>query len=70
MLAYEEFTKEDNPIMFETFKCQEGADSLLFLQLYIYHYGYIVPAVVNEIQAEDGLVYIEAVTKNKKSKSF
>ena len=64
-LAYEEFTKEHNSIVFETFECLEGADSLLFSQLWIYHYCNMVPVVVNEIQTEDGLVYTEAVTKNK-----
>ena len=39
---------------------------LLFSQLCIYYYVYMVPAVVNEICDEDGLVYTEEVTKNKK----
>ena len=30
-LAYEEFTKKYNPIVFENFKCLEGVEPLLFL---------------------------------------
>ena len=67
-LAYEEFTKEHSPIIFENFKCPEGVEPLLFSQLCIYYYVDKVPAVVHEIQAEDGLVYTEAVTKNKDGK--
>ena len=37
-----------------------------FSQLCIYYYADVVPAVVNEIQDDDGLVYTEEITKNKK----
>ena len=66
-LPYEGFTKKHNPI-FENFECLEGTDPSLFSQLYIYYYSNVVPTVVSEIQAEDGLVYTEAVTKNKEGK--
>ena len=67
-LAYEEFTKKHNPIVFENFECPEGVEPLLFSQLCIYYYADKVPAVVHEIEAEDGLVYTEAITKNKDGK--
>ena len=67
-LAYEEFTKEHNPIVFENYECSEGVEPLLFSQLCIYYYADIVAAVINEIQTEDGLVYTEAITKNKDGK--
>ena len=67
-LAYEEFTKEHNPIVFENFKCPEGVELLFFSQLCIYYYANKLSAVVNEIQTEDGLVYTEPVTKNKDGK--
>ena len=67
-LAYEEFTKKHSPIVFENFECPEGVEPLLFSQLCIYYYADKVPAVVHEIQAEDGLVYTEAITKNKDGK--
>ena len=67
-LAYEEFTKKHSPIVFENFKCPEGVEPLLFSQLCIYYYVDKVPGVVHEIEAEDGLVYTEAVTKNKDGK--
>ena len=61
-LAYEEFTKMHNPIVFENFECLEGVELLLFSQLCICYYADKVAAVVNEIEAEDGLVYIVAIT--------
>ena len=64
-LAYEEFTKEHNTIIFENFECPEGVGPLLFLQLCIYYYAGMVPTVVNEIQTEDSLEYTKATTKNK-----
>ena len=67
-LAYEEFTKEHNPIVFENFKCPEGVEPLLFSQMCIYYYADKVPAVVNDNQSEDGLAYTEAITKNKHGK--
>ena len=67
-LAYEEFTKEHNPSVFENLKCPKGVEPLLFSQLCIYYYADKVPAVINEIQIEDGLIYTEAVTKNKDGK--
>ena len=67
-LAYKEFTKKHSPIMFETFKCPDVVETLLFSQLCIYYYVDKVPAVVHEIEAEDGLVYTEAVTKTKDGK--
>ena len=54
--------------MFENFECPEGVEPLLFSQLCIYYYADKVPAVVHEIEAEDGLVYTEAITKNKDGK--
>ena len=39
---------------------------LLFFQLCIYYYADVVSAMVNEIHDEDGLVYTEEITKNKK----
>ena len=67
-LAYEEFTKKHNPIVFENFECPEGVKPLLFSQLCIYYYTDKVPAVVQEIETEDDLVYTDAVTKNKVGK--
>ena len=52
--------------MFEDFECLDGVNPLLFSQLCIYYYADVVPAVVNEICDEDGLVYTKEVTKNKK----
>ena len=67
-LAYKEFTKEHKPIVFENFECLEGVEPLLFLQPCIYYYADKVPGVINEIQTEDGLVYTEAITRNKDGK--
>ena len=64
-LAYEEFSKKHNPIVFENFECPKGIEPLLFLQLCIYYYANKVPSVVNETGTEDGLVYTKAITKNK-----
>ena len=52
--------------MFEDIECLDGVNPLLFSQLCIYYYADVVPAVVNEICDEDGLVYTKEVTKNKK----
>ena len=52
--------------MFEDFECLDGVNPLLFSQLCIYYYADVVPAVVSEICDEDGLIYTEEVTKNKK----
>ena len=52
--------------MFEDFECLDRVNPLLFSQLCIYYYADVVPAVVNKICDEDGLVYTEEVTKNKK----
>ena len=49
-----------------TLNAQMESDPLLFSQLCIYYYADVVPAVVNEIQDEDGLVYTKEITKNKK----
>ena len=68
-LAYEEFTKKHSPIVFENFECPEGVEPLLFSQLCIYYYADKVSAVVHEIEAEDGLVYTEAITKTRMVKS-
>ena len=67
-LAYQEFLKKYNINVFEDFECPDGVNPLLSSQLYIYHYADVVPAVVNEIQDEDGLVYTEEITKNKEGK--
>ena len=52
--------------VFEDFECQDGVNPLLFSQLCIYYYADVVPAVVNEIQDQDGLIYTEEIIKNKK----
>ena len=44
----------------------DGVNPLLFSQLCIYYYADVVPAVVNKIQDEDGLIYTKEITKNKK----
>ena len=67
-LAYQEFLKKYNINVFEDFECQDGVNPLLFSQLCIYYYAHVVPAVVNEIQDEDGLIYTKEITKNKKGK--
>ena len=54
--------------VFKDFECPAGFNPLLFSQLCTYYYADVVPAVVNEIQDEDGLVYTEEITKNKKGK--
>ena len=66
-LAYQEFLKKYNIDVFEDFECPDQVNLLLFSQLCIYYYVDVVPAVVSEIQDEDGLIYTEEVTKNKKS---
>ena len=65
-LASPEFLKKYNINVFEDFECPDGVNPLLFSQLSIYYYADVVPAVVNKIQDEDGLVYTKEVTKNKK----
>ena len=51
--------------MFEDFECLDRVNPQLFSQLCIYYYADVVPAVVNKICDEDGLVYTKEVTKNK-----
>ena len=58
-LAYQEFLKKYNINVFEDFECPDRVNPLLFSQLCIYYYADVVPAVVNEKQDEDGLVYTE-----------
>ena len=65
-LAYQEFLKKYNINVFEEFEWLDGVNPLLFSQLCMYYYADVVPAVVSEIQDEDGLVYTEEITKNKK----
>ena len=65
-LAYQEFLKKYNINVFEDFECPDGVNPLLFSQLCIYYNADAVPAVVNEVQDEDGLIYTEEITKNKK----
>ena len=65
-LAYQEFLKKYNINVFEDFGCPDGVNPLLFSQLCIYYYADVVPAVMNEIQDKDGLVYTKEITKNKK----
>ena len=55
-----------NTDVFEDFECLGGVNPLLFSQLCIYYYADVVPAVVNEVQDKDGLVYTKEITKNKK----
>ena len=68
-LAHQEFLKKYNIDVFEDFECPDGVNPLLFSQLCIYYYADVVPAVVNEIQDEDGLDCPEQITKHKKVKS-
>ena len=65
-LAYQEFLKKYNINVFEDFECLDRVNPLLFSQLCIYYHADVVPAVVNEICDEDGLIYTTKVTKNKK----
>ena len=65
-LAYQEFLKKYNIDVFEDFECPDRVNPLLFSQLCIYCYADVVSTVMNEICDEDGLVYTEEVTKNKK----
>ena len=65
-LAYQEFLKKYNIDVFEDFEYPDGINTLQFSQLCIYYYADVVPAVVNEIKDEDGLVYTKEVTKKKK----
>ena len=67
-LAYQEFLKKYDIDVFEDFECLDGVNHLLFSQLCIYYCADVVPAVVNEIQDDDGLVYTEEITKNKRGK--
>ena len=67
-LAYQKFLKKYNIGVFEDFECLDRVNPLLFSQLCIYYYADVVPAVVNEIWDEDGLVYTEEITKNKNGK--
>ena len=69
-LAYQEYLKKNNINAFENFKCPDGVNPLLFSQLCIYYYANVVPAVANEIQEGDGLVYIKETTKTKKEKQL
>ena len=69
-LAYQDFLEKYNIEVFEDFECPDGVNPLLFSQLCIYYYADVVPAVVNEIQDESGLVYTEEITKNKKGKTI
>ena len=52
--------------VFEDFEYPDGVNHLLFSQLCIHYYADVVPAVMNEIRDEDGLVYTKEITKNKK----
>ena len=45
-----------------------GIDHLLFYHLCVYHYADLVPAMVNEIQDQDGQVCTESITTNNNSK--
>ena len=45
-----------------------GQSSAVF-QLCIYHYTDVLPAVLNKIQNEDGLVYTKEITKIEKVNS-
>ena len=45
----------------------DGVNPLLYLQLCIYYYADVVPAVMNKIQDEDVVVYTTEITKNKKA---
>ena len=67
-LSCQEFLKKYNTDVCEYFECPDGVHPVLFSQLCTYYYDDVVPAVVNEIQDVDGLVYTEEITKNKKGK--
>ena len=65
-LAYQEFLKKYNIDVFKDFECLDGVNPLLFSQLCIYYYTDVVPAVVSEIQDEEGIINTKNITKNKK----
>ena len=65
-LVYQEFLKKYNIDVFEDFECPDRVNPLLFSHLCIYYYADVVPALVNEIQDEDVLIYTKEITKNKK----
>ena len=65
-LAYQEFLKKYNIDVFKDIECPDGVNPLLCSQLCIYYYADVEPAVVNEIQDEDGFIYTNEVTKNRK----
>ena len=67
-LVHQEFLNKYDIDVFEDFECQDRVNPLLFSQLCIYYYTDVVPAVVNEIHDEDGLVYTKEISKNKKGK--
>ena len=52
--------------VFLDFEYPDGVNPLLFSQLCIYYYADVIPAVVNEIQYEDGLVYTRDIQKQKR----
>ena len=65
-LANQEFLKKYNIDVFEDFECPDEVNPLLFSQLCIYYYADVVPAVVNEIQGADGLIYTKEIKKKPK----
>ena len=50
ILEYQEFVSKYSTIVFVNFQCPSDVVSLLFLQLYIYHYPDIRLAVTSEIR--------------------
>ena len=56
--------------MFENFKCLKDINPLLFSQLCIYCYADVVPAVVREVQIENGQIYIEAIMETRMVKQY
>ena len=69
-LAFQEFCKKYNINAFENFECPNGVNPLLFSWLCIYYYTDVMPAVVNETEDKDGLVYTKGITKNKEGEIF
>ena len=71
--------EKHNTTVFENFKRLKDANPLPFLQLCIYYYADIIPAIVREVTFEDSQIYTEAITKkqewsdnnlNKKTPTF
>ena len=60
-LVYHEFIKRYPVEVFNSFQCPQNVDTLLFLQLFVYLYADVRPAVVNEV-IEGDCVYTKSIT--------